>query len=403
MSRAIGGVVSHRVKLGLEVFLASVSNELLGSRIGLLCNQASVNGGLELAVDLFANRFGTRLTAVFTPQHGLWGEQQANMIETPHAVHPRLGLPIYSLYSETRQPTAEMLESIDVLVVDLQDVGTRVYTFIWTLLACLKACEAAGKQVIVLDRPNPVGGLVSEGPMLEVGFESFVGNSAIPLRHGLTICELARLFQSRHAPGVDLTCMPMAGWSRDNYFCDTGLPWIWPSPNMQRFETALVYPGQVLLEGTNLSEGRGTTLSFEVVGAPFLDPWELCALVERDQHPGVAVRPTYFRPTFDKWQNQTCGGLQIHVLNHRELRSVELTLSLIRAAKQLAPEHFQWLEPPYEYEMNLPPIDILFGSSALREALEALPNGSWEGSELELLSRLGMDGWEGERERVLMY
>ena len=385
------------MQTGLEVAVASPPALLRTGRIGLLCNQASVNHRLELAVDLFAQRYSQQLTALFTPQHGLWGEQQANMIETPHSMHPRLGLPIYSLYSETRQPTPEMLDKIDVLVVDLQDVGTRVYTFIWTLLACLKTCEAAGKQVVVLDRPNPLGGLVCEGPMLQAGVESFVGNSMIPLRHGMTICELARLFQARHAPGVMLDCVPMRGWQREQYFADTGLPWVWPSPNMQRFETAVLYPGQVLLEGTNLSEGRGTTLPFEVVGAPYLDPWELVAQLVQSGHPGVSLRPTYFRPTFDKWQNATCGGLQIHIVDHRAVRSVALTLDIVRAAYRLASDQFRWLDPPYEYETVRPPIDILFGSELLRQALGA------GDEEWRKLSFLGMDEWERERAPYLMY
>ncbi len=355
------------VATGLEVFLDS--SQLLERKwhIGLLCNQASVNSRYELAIDLFARKFGGRLATAFSPQHGVWGEEQANMIETSHASHSRWGIPIYSLYSETRCPTAEMLERIDCLVIDLQDVGTRVYTFIWTMLACMQACAEAGKRVYVLDRPNPLGGVLCEGPVLAQGYQSFVGNSSIPLRHGLTIGELARLFKSRHAPDLDLECVPMQGWRREMMFPATELPWVLPSPNMPRFETAVVYPGQVLLEGTNLSEGRGTTFPFEFLGAPFIDPWQWLDALRDYEFPGVLLRPVRFRPVFDKWSGQSCAGLQIHIVAPELVHSVRLTLALIATCKKIYPNFFEWLPPPYEYEYELPPIDILSGSSEFRE------------------------------------
>lgn len=355
-----------RVATGLEVFLDSSQAIEPGWRVGLVCNQASVNSRCELAIDLFRHKFGDRLSTLFSPQHGLWGEEQANMIETPHATRTHWRIPIYSLYSETRQPTTDMLDRLDCLVIDLQDVGTRVYTFIWTMLACMQACARAGKRVIVLDRPNPLGGNISEGPMLAEGYQSFVGNSSIPLRHGLTIAELAKLFQQRHTPELELECVPMQGWHRENLFPDTDLPWVLPSPNMPRFETAVVYPGQVLLEGTNLSEGRGTTFPFEFIGAPFIDPWEWLDTLSEFEFPGVHLRPVKFRPVFDKWQGASCGGLQIHVHTPCEVRSIALSLTLIATCSQLYPQSFQWLPPPYEYEYEHPPIDILTGSSAFR-------------------------------------
>lgn len=390
------------VRSGLEVFLNEHTHSVDGLRLGLLCNQASVSSRLESAVDLFAQRFGARLSAVFTPQHGLWGEEQANMIETEHTAHSRLGIPVYSLYSETRQPTTEMLDQIDCLVIDLQDVGTRVYTFIWTLLACMQACEQSGKRIIVLDRPNPLGGRACEGPMLVDGLQSFVGNSAIPLRHGLTICELARLFRDRHTPSLDLQCIAMDGWSRDQYFSATGLPWVWPSPNMQRFETAVVYPGQVLLEGTNLSEGRGTTLPFEVAGAPYItDPHELWAALDAYRFPGVSLRPLRFRPVFDKWQGESCGGLQIHVLDPAQVRSVPLTLALLHIVRQQAAEQFAWLPPPYEYEYHKLPIDILLGDPAVRTALE---EGKFQNlASIEEQLQPGLDSWQAETRHVWLY
>lgn len=391
-----------RVRSGLEVFLDVHTRSVDGLRLGLLCNQASVSSRLDSAVDLLSQRFGPRLTAIFTPQHGLWGEEQANMIETGHATHARLGIPVFSLYSETRAPTAEMLDGIDCLVVDLQDVGTRVYTFIWTLLACMRACEQAGKRVLVLDRPNPLGGLVSEGPLLVDGYQSFVGNSLIPLRHGLTMAELARLFHARHTPALELECIAMQGWSREQYFPATGLPWVWPSPNMQRFETAVVYPGQVLLEGTNLSEGRGTTLPFEVAGAPYVeDPERLCAALARYQLPGVILRPLRFRPVFDKWSGQSCGGLQIHVIDARQVRSVALTLALLHEVRQQAAEQCSWLPPPYEYEFDKQPIDILLGSPAVRHSLEAGAMGDRAAID-ESLSP-GMDEWQASSREFWLY
>lgn len=390
------------VRSGLEVFLDTHSHRVDGLRLGLLCNQASVSSNLESAVDLFAQRFGSRLSAVFTPQHGLWGEEQANMIETEHTTHAQLGIPVYSLYSETRQPTPAMLELIDCLVIDLQDVGTRVYTFIWTLLACMEACARAGKRIIVLDRPNPLGGRVCEGPMLVDGFQSFVGNSRIPLRHGLTVCELALLFRDRHTPSLELDCIAMQGWNRDQYFPTTGLPWVWPSPNMQRFETAVVYPGQVLLEGTNLSEGRGTTLPFEVVGASYItDPHGLCAALDRYRFSGVGLRPLRFRPVFDKWQGQSCGGLQIHVVDPALVRSVSLTLALLHVVREQAAEQFQWLAPPYEYEYHKLPIDILLGDATVRIALEA---GTFQSAAaIEEYLQPGLDAWQAACRRVWLY
>ena len=391
-----------KVRSGLEVFLEQHTRSVDGLRLGLLCNQASVSSRLESAVDLFAQRFGSRLSAVFTPQHGLWGEEQANMIETGHTTHAQLGIPVYSLYSETRQPTPAMLDQIDCLVIDLQDVGTRVYTFIWSLLACMEACEQAGKRIIVLDRPNPLGGRVCEGPMLVDGLQSFVGNSLIPLRHGLTICELALLFRERHTPSLELDCIAMDGWNRDQYFSASGLPWVWPSPNMQRFETAVVYPGQVLLEGTNLSEGRGTTLPFEVTGAPYItDPHALCAALDSYNFSGVTLRPLRFRPVFDKWQGQSCGGLQIHVIDPTAIRSVSLTLALLHVIRQQAAEQFAWLPPPYEYEYHKLPIDILLGDPAVRTALEA--GRLHDVTTIDEYLQPGLEAWQADSRRVWLY
>jgi uncharacterized protein YbbC (DUF1343 family) len=363
--------MENRIQLGLERCLSDPPEILRGARFGLLMNQASVDGHFRYACEVLAERFPNQLVSLFSPQHGLWCEQQANMIESSHEWYPPLKLPVHSLYSETRRPTPAMLEDLDVLVIDLQDVGTRIYTFIWTMLECLRACVEAGVSVVVLDRPNPLGGQIVEGPMLIAGYESFVGNARIPMRHGLTMGELAQLFNREQQIDADLHVVPMNGWQRSMLFPETGRSWVAPSPNMQRFETAVVYPGQVLLEGTNLSEGRGTTLPFEICGAPWLDPWQLSRELERHQFPGIGVRPIRFVPTFDKHQGQRCGGVSLHITDARQVRSMAVTLGLLDAARRLAPDEFAWLAPPYEYETVKPPIDILFGSNQLRSVLDS--------------------------------
>jgi uncharacterized protein YbbC (DUF1343 family) len=358
------------MRIGLECCQEQAPEVLRRGRFGLLMNQASVTAELEDACEVLHRQYPGQLAALFSPQHGLWGQQQANMIESPHTRHPRLGLPVYSLYAETRCPTAEMLHGLDALVIDLQDVGTRVYTFVWTMLECLKACATAGVSVLVLDRPNPIGGEIVEGPVLESNFLSFVGGACIPMRHGLTIAELARLCVAEHRIDVQLDVVPMRGWRRSSWFSELGRRWVWPSPNMPSLDTATLYPGQVLLEGTGLSEGRGTTRPFEVIGAPYLDPDAWRDAMQDFAHPGVQLRPLRFIPTFDKWRGRNCSGLDILIVDPKAVRSVELTVSLLATAVRLAPEEFRWLPPPYEYEYEKPPIDILFGSERLRVALQ---------------------------------
>ena len=402
------------METGLEHCLVDSPATLRG-RFGLLMNQASVDYQLRYACDLLAERFPGQLTALFSPQHGLWGEEQANMIESPHSLYEPLGLPVYSLYSETRRPTAEMLRGIECLVIDLQDVGTRVYTFVWTMQQCLIACAAADLPVVVLDRPNPIGGRIAEGPLLESGFESFVGGATIPLRHGLTIGELALFLNAEQQIGATLRVVPMEGWRRDRIWNITegrnateGVPysgdgrtWVWPSPNMPRVSTALLYPGQVLLEGTNLSEGRGTTLPFEVVGAPFIDPRQMLRELEPLALPGLALRPIRFVPTFDKWQSQPCGGLALHVVDPAAIRSVEMTLQIVAAVKRLWPADFAWLPPPYEYEREKMPIDILFGSSRLRQALDS--ESPLQPATIASLAQLDEAAWWRRVQPYLLY
>jgi uncharacterized protein YbbC (DUF1343 family) len=376
------------VKIGLERILEQAPGFLQGQRLGLLMNQASVDNQFRLACDLMAEKFPGQLKCLFSPQHGIWGEQQANMIETAHGEYRALGIPIYSLYSETRRPTASMLDEIDQLVIDLQDVGTRVYTFIWTMLEVMKACADVGKSVVILDRPNPLGGVAVEGKPLEPDFTSFVGGASIPLRHGLTMAELASLFQREFALNLELHLVPMEGWKREWLFGQTGRHWLWPSPNIPSLATTLVYPGQVLLEGTNLSEGRGSTRPFEIAGGPYVEGERWIKQLNRFELPGVRFLPTRFQPTFDKWQGLSCQGLDIQVTDPVHFQPVRSTAALLAAAARLFPE-FQWLAPPYEYELRIPPIDILYGSEHLRKGVEDYRSN--EIGERDFLKRLD---WE---------
>jgi uncharacterized protein YbbC (DUF1343 family) len=358
------------LRTGLEVCLADPPATLDGARLGLLANQASLDAAFVPAWERLAQRFSGQLVKLLSPQHGLFTEQQDNMRETAHGRLPGLGLPVYSLYSETRRPTAEMLDGIDVLLVDLQDVGCRVYTFAWTLLYCLEACAERGIRVCVLDRPHPLGQPAVEGPILQPAFRSFVGEAAIPLLHDLTLGELASYLNLTRGIGAALDVVPLAGWDDRPAYRRTGLAWIPPSPNLPRLEGVDWYAGTVLLEGTNLSEGRGTTTPFELIGAPFLDPDALAGRLAEQDLPGVVVRPVRFEPTFSKWQGRSCGGVWLHATDRAAMRPVRTALAILAAAAQLAAGEFAWKEPPYEYEETLAPIDILSGSAALREAID---------------------------------
>jgi uncharacterized protein YbbC (DUF1343 family) len=383
-------VVAQRktVVPGLEVLARKRPRWLKDRRVGLLMHQASVTRGLVSARDVLHRLCGSRLTALFGPQHGIAGEKQDNMIESAHAVDGRLGIPVFSLYSETRSPTPEMLSHVDTLVVDLQDVGTRVYTFEWTTALALEACAAAGKAVVVLDRPNPLGGMAVEGNVIHPGYESFVGLYPVPMRHGLTLGEMALLVNARlrtGSPRCDLTVVPMEGWRRRMRFSDSGLPWVLPSPNMPTPDTAAVYPGQVLLEGTNVSEGRGTTRPFEVWGAPYLDVAALRARFEKRRLPGCMLRDHDFEPTFHKWKGEVCRGFQLHVTDADRFLPYLTTLALLQDMVSLHRDRFAWKQPPYEYVTDRLPIDVLTGDPAVREAIES-------GADLRALAAR----WKGE-------
>jgi uncharacterized protein YbbC (DUF1343 family) len=357
------------MKLGLEMFLESGLSLLEGARVGLIVNPASINSSFEHAADLFYRHPRINLTALFGPQHGIRAETQDNMIEWQSFQDSRTGLPAFSLYGETRKPTPDMLSDLDVLVFDVQDVGTRVYTFIYTMALAMEAARQLGKRFIVLDRPNPINGVQTEGNIHEPEFRSFVGMFPIPMRHGLTAGELALMFNREFGIGCELEVVKMEGWHRAMWFEETRLPWVLPSPNIPTPDTAVVYPGGVLIEGTTVSEGRGTTRPFEIIGAPYISPYDLIEEIKRDRLPGVVFRPLHFQPTFHKFSGQVSGGLQIHVTDRDIFKPVITGVAIIAAMHRLYPSEFGWQQPPYEYVFDKLPFDVIAGTSRLRKQI----------------------------------
>jgi len=361
-----------KVQTGLERLIDAPPKSIKDYRLGLLCNPASVDRHFRHARFLIAQRFPGQLKALFSPQHGFFAEKQDNMIESPDLRDPVLDIPVFSLYGRTRTPTEEMLQDIDVLIIDLQDVGTRVYTFIYTMSFCMQAAKECGQKILVLDRPNPIGGNIIEGNVLSEDCTSFVGRYPIPMRHGLTVGELALLFNDAFEIGCELELIPMAGWKRNMFFSDTKLPWIPPSPNLPTPVSTLVYPGQVIWEGTNVSEGRGTTLPFEISGAPFLDTDKIKAFVGEDKLKGAVLREIGFEPTSNKWKETPCRGFQIHVTDPHVYEPYLASMTLLHAVLALHGDRFQWKTPPYEYEFERLPIDLILGSTKIRQRLENL-------------------------------
>jgi len=357
------------VTTGLERLLAGAGSHLKPLSLGLIIHPASVTREFQLSVDTLLQE-GFSIKALFGPQHGARGEKQDNMIESGHYADPYTGLPVHSLYSNVRKPTPEMLSGLDAIVFDLQDVGVRVYTFIWTMLLAMEACAEIGIRFIVLDRPNPIGGIQREGAVLRKDFESFVGLHPIPLRHGLTCGELATWMNETRGIGCDLEIIECRGWRRSMGWSDTGLPWVAPSPNLPTPVSCLVYPGMVLLEGTNLSEGRGTTKPFEYFGAPYLNIERLLDLLGQEHLDGVMIRPCHFEPTFQKYAGTMCAGGQLHVTDPATFQPVRTAITILRAARELAPREFSWSKPPYEYEENLMPIDLIWGHNGLRHRID---------------------------------
>ncbi len=384
---------------GLEYLIQSPPSWIAGKRLGLLCNPASVGKNFEHARIIINRRFPGQLKALFSPQHGFFAEKQDNMIESDHLSDPVLNIPVFSLYGKSRIPTREMFEMIDVLLTDLQDAGTRVYTFIYTLSYCMEAAKRFGKTVAVLDRPNPLGGQMIEGNLLIPEYASFVGRFPIPMRHGLTIGELARLFNEQFDIGCNLEVIPMIGWKRSMSYSDTALPWVLPSPNLPTPVSAMVYPGQVIWEGTNISEGRGTTQPFEIFGAPFLNTDKILSHIRGSHQPGLILRPLAFEPTSNKWQGQLCRGFQLHIVNAEAYQPYLTSLKLLQAILYHHAADFQWKQPPYEYEFNKLPIDLIIGNPEIRKRIESFETiediaASWQ-KELESFEYL--------RQKYLMY
>ena len=354
---------------GLDVLLGRLRTLLGGQSVGLLCHPASVTADLTPAAEALMRVKGVKLRRLFAPEHGITGAAQ-DLVLVGHEKDSLTGLPVMSLYGRRLDPDPRALHGLDALVVDLQDVGARYYTYNWTMALAMKAAARVHLPVIVLDRPNPLGGERLEGNWPEAGWSSFVGLYPLPIRHGMTMGELAGYLNNKHELGCDLTVVPMLGWRRGMAWEDTGLPWVAPSPNMPTPDTARVYPGGCLVEGTNLSEGRGTTRPFEWIGAPYLDGPRLARALERRGLPGVRFRPVGFEPAFHKWKSQRCGGVQVHVTDAARFKPFATYLALIAEARRQAPRHFRWRRPPYEFERVRLPMDLLCGGPAIRRALE---------------------------------
>jgi uncharacterized protein YbbC (DUF1343 family) len=394
-----GGAPSRQatVRTGLDQILRR-PRALRGLRLGLVANPSSVTARLEHGALALRGTRSLQLVALFGPEHGIWADAQ-DLVEVDDSRDPKTGLRVFSLYGRTRVPTPRMLAGLDAVVFDVQDVGARYYTFVYTLLHVMEACAREGRRVVVLDRPNPLGGVAVEGDVLDPGYFSFVGLHPLPVRHGMTVGELSLLFREERGLDVDLTVVRMEGWRREMDFEATGLPWVMPSPNMPTVDTAFVYPGGCLVEGTNLSEGRGTTRPFELVGAPWLDPWALAEDLAGEGLPGVTFRPVFFTPTFHKHARKPCGGVQVHVTDRRRFPAYLAYLLLLFHARRQDPRKFSWRKPPYEYERVKLPIDILCGTDRVRRALQAGTS-----------PRLFLPRWRKElaafrrrRERFLLY
>jgi uncharacterized protein YbbC (DUF1343 family) len=379
----------------------SVAALARGAKVGLLAHPASIDRQARHAAELLQKANGVQLARLLAPEHGLWGHEQ-DMEQVADSRDPVSGLPVISLYgdnADSLRPRAEHLEGLDAVLVDLQDVGSRYYTFVYTLSFVMEVAAAVEVPVVVLDRPNPIGGVEVEGPVLEDAMASFVGRYPLPMRHGMTIAELARMFNDRFGINCDLRVVPMHGWRRTMQFEDTGLPWVPPSPNMPTPGTARVYPGGCLIEGTELSEGRGTTSPFELVGAPWIDGGGLAESLRHHRLPGVLFRPASFRPMFQKHADLPCAGVQVIVADPGRFKPVATYLMLLLEARRQSPADFRWRRAPYEFEEQRLAIDLLLGRSDLRPMLER--NAPLE--ELESVWNAGLQTFRASRESLLLY
>ncbi|MBC5637653.1 DUF1343 domain-containing protein [Ornithinibacillus sp. BX22] len=353
------------MKLGLEVFLEKYTKDYSTERIGLLTNLTGVNHQLESTIDLFYSHQHLNLTALFGPEHGLRGEvQEGKLIDS--SVDPYTGVPIHSLYNKDKKPNVEMLKDVDVVFCDLQDIGTRYYTFIYSMANTMQICGQEEKKVVVLDRPNPINGIDVEGNLVQDAFRSFVGKFPIPVRHGMTIGELARLFKHEFNIACDLEVIPMEGWNREQYFDQTDLYWVSPTPNTTTIDMCMLYPGTCLIEGTNISEGRGTTKPFEVIGAPFIDGRKLAEALKSLSLPGVQFRPAVFKPMYQKFAGEVCEGIQVHISNKDTLSAFDIGISILETIYRLYPEQMTFIQAG---EQNRYFIDLLAGTDQLRKQI----------------------------------
>lgn len=382
-------------KLGVEVLLDEEKDLIEGKKVGLITNPTGVDQDLNSIVDRLHNDEDVELTALYGPEHGVRGSAQAGEY-VEYYEDEKTGLPVYSLYGQTRKPTPEMLEDIDVLLFDIQDVGTRFYTYIYTMAYAMEAAEENDIPFIVLDRPNPIGADKVQGPVLDEEYKSFVGNYPIPLRHGMTVGELAKFFNNEFDIGADLTVVEMDGYKRSMDYDDTDMSFIAPSPNMPTVETAYVYPGAALIEGTNVSEGRGTTQPFELVGAPFIDSTDLAAAMNDFNLPGVKFRAASFTPSFSKHAGKLSHGVQLHILDRDEFNPFVTGLHLVKTIHDMYPEDFKFRA---ENASGISFFDNLIGNGWIREAIE-------NGDSVEVMK----DRWESDlkdfekvREHYLLY
>ncbi len=362
-----------RTVSGIDHLLSQPEKYLQGKTVGLIVNHTSLAGDGKHSITHFLSHSAFTLQALFAPEHGLNGTAQ-DMIPIDNEVDLLSGLDIKSLYGKNKDslvPDPALLHDIDNLVFDIQDIGSRYYTFIYTMANCMIICKQAGTRMVVCDRPNPINGTSVEGNLVGEAWRSFVGQYPLPNRHGMTVGELARLFNEHFGIHCDLTVVPMSGWSREMWYDQTGMIWTPPSPNMPTLATATVYPGMCLIEGTLLSEGRGTTLPFEQIGAPFIDPHKLVARLETDSHllPGVFFRPQYFKPMFQKHAGEVCAGLQLHIADRDQFKPLLTTLALLRAIAEIYPDQLQWRTEPYEFVSDRLAIDLLYGNPKLRETI----------------------------------
>jgi uncharacterized protein YbbC (DUF1343 family) len=356
------------VLLGIDRLFDSRFKPVRGMKIGLLSNISCCDSHLVPTILRLAESKKLKLKALFAAEHGFYGALQDQVVAPDTSYGRRLK--VYSLYGRKREPALKALEGLDAILIDLPDIGTRYYTFAWSAMLMIRAAAKQRKRIFVLDRPNPLNGVTIQGPLVEPGYESFVGLYSVPIRHGLTIGELCRMLNQEHSLAADVEVIKMRGWKRTAYGDELGLHWAVPSPNMPGFSTALVYPGMCLLEATNVSEGRGTTKPFEIFGAPWIEPYRLAQALQKSSLRGCAFRPTFFIPAFHKFQGRLCGGIQIYVTDRRQYAPVSAGLEITRTIRRLFPEHFCWRPPPYEYEKHRMPFDILIGNAWVRKAIE---------------------------------